>query len=640
MPLSVSQRRAAVRQFVADKHGRTLTKNGLQLPLFWLVDNGAHRACHRRVLSKAQTIDGWMGRRSDPTRCRGWSLPPTLRPDALRRAVAERRQAAVARVRQRRAERALGGLASQDRHGGDASETKRELAEEAGGLLDERKELGQDSEAQREPAGAVQLPEVELYATARDVAPPENDHPGPLSAVEEDGWEPPPRPSMPAMPGPPILAGKGAATLESSFSSPHDFLLEGSDDVDADLPSVGQGVAGSRETEAHTLSLGVETPLLSDEALIESATQAAASCRSCWLFFVLDPWKVSPDSDDMGASHSVELNANVACPSQPGTLCIATDPLDALPTPVTAEEAYEEAKAVMRYPVDSIAEGLMKKFELTEVDSKTFVVKAILDGQKLDKFGYGKGDGTDRVRLWKKVVMDDAALSLTVNDFVPEAALGAWVGEASDKVPLNKCIVQFERSPPKMYFIFDDQEGKRQADDAMKNGLYTWSDAIIGGVITFKTAKVKVTGNAPSIVDGGKSESMITSPMDDLVGYDKFWDKHLQYCKDFVKNMPGAQCEDISPDEFKGTVVLDPANPSEVTTHKIVSSKSDKKVNWTVEYQGKVVSEMHRIVHQSPLVLEGWDMDATGARVAGTSKAKEMQKAVNEIVAKASSWFG
>ncbi|CAE7657964.1 scoF [Symbiodinium microadriaticum] len=49
---------------------------------------------------------------------------------------------------------------------------------------------------------------------------------------------------------------------------------------------------------------------------------------------------------------------------------------------------------------------------------------------------------------------------------------------------------------------------------------------------------------------------------------------------------------------------------------------------------------MHRIVHQSPLVLEGWDVDATGARVAGTSKAKEMQKTANEIVAKASSWFG
>ena len=32
---------------------------------------------------------------------------------------------------------------------------------------------------------------------------------------------------------------------------------------------------------------------------------------------------------------------------------------------------------------------------------------------------------------------------------------------------------------------------------------------------------------------------------------------------------------------------------------------------------------------------QGWDVDATGARVAGTSKAKEMQKAANEIVAKA-----
>ena len=51
MPLSVSQRRAAVRQFVADKHGRALTKNGLQLPLFWLVDNGAHRARHRRCIA-------------------------------------------------------------------------------------------------------------------------------------------------------------------------------------------------------------------------------------------------------------------------------------------------------------------------------------------------------------------------------------------------------------------------------------------------------------------------------------------------------------------------------------------------------------------------------------------------------------
>ena len=34
----------------------------------------------------------------------------------------------------------------------------------------------------------------------------------------------------------------------------------------------------------------------------------------------------------------------------------------------------------------------------------------ILDGQKLDKVGFGKGDGTDRMRMWKKVVCDDPGL--------------------------------------------------------------------------------------------------------------------------------------------------------------------------------------------------------------------------------------
>ncbi|CAE7534627.1 unnamed protein product [Symbiodinium necroappetens] len=242
MPLSVSQRRAAVRQFVADKHGRPDDRR----------------------------LDGPQLKRVDP----GQRLVPA--PDAQ---VAERRQAAVARVRQRRAERALESLASQDRHA-DASETKGELGEEADGLFDEREALGQDFEAQREPKSAVQLPEVEVFAQARDVASQENDHPGPPSTVEEDGWEPPPRPSMPAMPGPPSLAGIAAdATLgftPEGRSSLHDSLLEGSDDVDADLPGVG--VAERREPEAHTMSLGVETPLLS--ALLLARLGVISACFS------------------------------------------------------------------------------------------------------------------------------------------------------------------------------------------------------------------------------------------------------------------------------------------------------------------------------------------------------------------------
>ncbi|CAE7352654.1 scoF [Symbiodinium pilosum] len=220
---------------------------------------------------------------------------------------------------------------------------------------------------------------------------------------------------------------------------------------------------------------------------------------------------------------------------------LATDALDSIKQPVTAEEAYEEAKSLLRYPVDSITEGLMKKFEITDVDAKTFVVKVIIDGQKLDKWGYGKGDGTDRVRHWKKVVMDDANMSLTIQDFVPEAALGAWVDEATDKEAYNTCILQVEKSPPRILIIFDDKDGKRLSDEGFRDVMYTWTDGIVSGVQTYKTAKVKVKANAPSLVEEGK-ESMVSEPMDAHVKYDKFWDKHLQYCKDFVKNVsaPGS----------------------------------------------------------------------------------------------------
>lgn len=69
MPLSVSDRRTAVRQFVADRHGRPEDKR----------------------------LDGVRSRST-----------PSKAPEILRgEEVAERRQAALARVRQRRAERAL-----------------------------------------------------------------------------------------------------------------------------------------------------------------------------------------------------------------------------------------------------------------------------------------------------------------------------------------------------------------------------------------------------------------------------------------------------------------------------------------------------------------------------------------------------
>lgn len=44
---------------------------------------------------------------------------------------------------------------------------------------------------------------------------------------------------------------------------------------------------------------------------------------------------------------------------------------------------------------------------------------------------------------------------------------------------------------------------------------------------------------------------------------------------------------------------------------------------------------MHRVVHRSPLVMEGWDIDADGNRLSGMAKAKEVQKNINNMIDKA-----
>ena len=37
---------------------------------------------------------------------------------------------------------------------------------------------------------------------------------------------------------------------------------------------------------------------------------------------------------------------------------------------------------------------------------------------------------------------------------------------------------------------------------------------------------------------------------------------------------------------------------------------------------GQVRTELHRVVHQGPMVLEAWDLDAEGHRLTGAAKAK------------------
>lgn len=334
----------------------------------------------------------------------------------------------------------------------------------------------------------------------------------------------------------------------------------------------------------------------------------------------------------MGASHSVELMAEQES-TQPGMMSIISGPLDALDPPISREEAYEETIALLKYPMDPITEGLKKDLQVTQQDANTFVMKLILDGKKLDSFGYGKGDGTDRVRFWKKVTCNRDKFSITVQDYVPERELGAWVTEAKEEVKAS-CEINFLQDPPQIEFCVD-QEGKRWADPETRDGLYSWTDNILGGLHAFKTAKVKVIPDQPSIKEKGL-KSMVSEPMDEHVSYENFFPQMVKFTKDFLGKVPNMTLDE-SDGEIRGSVTNE---QGEVTKHVVKFDEAAGEMSITMIQQDKVRAELHRKVHRSPLVVEAWDLDAEGQRLTGSAKAKEIQKNVNVMIDKANSWFG
>ncbi|CAK9081053.1 unnamed protein product [Durusdinium trenchii] len=288
--------------------------------------------------------------------------------------------------------------------------------------------------------------------------------------------------------------------------------------------------------------------------------------------------------------------------------------------------------AMLRYPLDPISEGLLKELVLKDLDENTFLLKVILDGKKLDSVGYGKGDGTDRVRYWKKVTVNPAAMSISVVDYVNDGEMGAWITDAKEEV-VSTCSVNFLEDPVQIEFCLD-KDGERLASPEHRDGMYPWTDAIVANIMSFKNAKVKVRPDAPSIKEKGL-KSLVSEPMDEHVSYESFFAQLVTSSREALSSVPGNVMEE-SAGEMRFT---NTSEGGEVSTNVVKFNESTGEFVVTFSSQGKVRSELHRVVHRSPLVMEGWDIDADGNRLSGMAKAKEVQKNINNMIDKANSWF-
>lgn len=336
----------------------------------------------------------------------------------------------------------------------------------------------------------------------------------------------------------------------------------------------------------------------------------------------------------MGSGHSIELIADADSLAEPGTRVVMTASLDDIDPPIGGQQFFEEMLAISR-TVDPIAENVLKEIQVKEESPTKVTIKVILDGKKLDSYGYGKGDGTDRVRVWKKFDIDMGSLSAVVLDYVMEPLQGAWIDECSDKEVVLTTYLKVIKDPTRVevYSILPD--GTRLSGTELQQGLWPIFDAIVGSIQLEARAKVKMTPNAPSIKEKGKV-SAVSEPMDEHVYYDAFFDSFLAVMKEDMQSVQGTTFE-----EGDGEImVVQPISEGETVKQRIQFNQESGEINIAFIKDGKIMRQQHHVIQQSPLVMEAWNVGPDGDRTAGPSATKMLQKQVNRAIDKANSWFG
>lgn len=336
-------------------------------------------------------------------------------------------------------------------------------------------------------------------------------------------------------------------------------------------------------------------------------------------------------------------------PSQaiPGRMSITSASLDDLDPPVSGKDAFREAVFLIKQPLP-IWQPIMKNAEVTE-DANTINVKFTLDGKALDGYGFGKGDGTDKIVSFKKVIVDESKLMLTIDELV-DPVNGAFVGspEASGDKKFSSTTCKLLTSPTRIEFTVSNHQespefGANPSEGPMVDALYPWSDTIISNLQSEATAQIKFSVG-DSIQEPGK-KSVVSTSMEDVVGYDAFMDAWIASAKKLFGSIPDASMEDISETEFKVTAgELNIHAKFDRDTGTFVAKNSTKE-----QIQNTVYRVLHKDVKTgggyggaaagSKMVMEAWDVLGSGERIASDATVRMVRKNMNDVVKAATSWW-
>lgn len=322
----------------------------------------------------------------------------------------------------------------------------------------------------------------------------------------------------------------------------------------------------------------------------------------------------------MGSGYSIEPDQDSV--TNPGEKVVLTTELEGC----KYEDLIDGTFDYLKLPSPHV-EPVLKNVEVKDESESGYTVKVILDGAKLDQFGFGNGKGTDRVNGWLKVEVDRAAGMIHTQSYVPMG--GQFIDEASDAKAFFESFTKVLKDPVRIeYYMVVD--GARMAGPAQAALLKTFVDPIVE---MSKTRKVRFLPDQDSIAEPGK-KSVISEPMDEHISYDTLWTS----ITDWKSGFEGKEITEVSENEVfaSGEGGVEPADGATTVTF----DKEKGTINRTRTIAGKVQETSYTVVHQDPLRMEVWvEAGEEKTRLAGRHIAMYTTVVVEQVISKASSWW-
>mmetsp|Transcript_116965 Transcript_116965/g.364139 ORF Transcript_116965/g.364139 Transcript_116965/m.364139 type:complete len:330 (+) Transcript_116965:68-1057(+) len=329
----------------------------------------------------------------------------------------------------------------------------------------------------------------------------------------------------------------------------------------------------------------------------------------------------------MGSSYSLTPDSESAVD---GKKCVLSSELE----DCSYDDFIEGIRDILKRPVPPFQEPAVKAVEVTEQDENTYTAKVILDGAKLEGFGYGDGTGKDKVSNWMKVTFKPAEGILMTETYVnPANPKLPTVEEATtDKVYLTS-MSRVLKDPLRMEYWWELENGERMYGQEQADHVKPYMD---GTIALAKKKKVSFAPDCDSLAEPG-SKSAISTPIDDFITVDGLWAQLL----DFANIYKDLEIIEISDTEI---AVTGPGGVEPPTGVKAVQWDKEKgTLVTTTKIAGKVQGVLNLVVHQEPLRVEAWRVEASGERVSSKMYAKQSAYWLDEVIQrheKASSWFG